>query len=312
MNETYKIGDIIESNNYGKFKIIDIIHEKYKHTMARVKFIDTGYEYTVQYSSAIRGMVKDPTYFMYTVKDKIFYSKYYGEFKIIEDYGSINKYRRVKIKFLNTGYESVVRADDALNGEVKDHTFKNAYEARAILGPYKIQNIERTLSGIHKDMIRRCYDNNCSYYNTYGAKGVKVSDEWFDVNKFIFDAQHIPGWCDKYNDPLNYHLDKDLFQYNLPYEQRIYSKETCIWLPIDINVKLSTYGYNIMRIHYDHIYEVYGLFYIKVDIPGIYNYGPFYNLLDAIFMLNSIYNNFDPINNPLTKSPNKKIMCVRI
>lgn len=86
----YTVKDkIFHSNSYGDYKIIAEVNSNDSHgaKMVRVKFILTGYEYDVRYNAARDGKVKDPTYFMHTVKDKIFHSNNYGDFKIIKQIG---------------------------------------------------------------------------------------------------------------------------------------------------------------------------------------------------------------------------------
>ena len=42
-----------------------------------------------------------------------------------------------------------------------------------------------SIGGIHYEMMRRCYTENSVSYNDYGAKGIKVFQEWHDREKFI-------------------------------------------------------------------------------------------------------------------------------
>ena len=42
----------------------------------------------------------------------------------------------------------------------------------------------RTAGEIHYEIMRRCYDPKCVSYNSYGAKGIKVCDEWQDRENF--------------------------------------------------------------------------------------------------------------------------------
>ena len=37
------------------------------------------------------------------------------------------------------------------------------------------------IDNVYKNMIKRCYDPKCEKYRTYGARGIKVCDEW--INK---------------------------------------------------------------------------------------------------------------------------------
>ena len=42
----------------------------------------------------------------------------------------------------------------------------------------------RTAGEIHYEMMRRCYDPKCVSFGSYGAKGIKVCDEWHDREVF--------------------------------------------------------------------------------------------------------------------------------
>ena len=307
----YTVKDkIFHSNNYGDFKIIaDIGRDKHHMRIVRVRFIATGYEYDVRYDTVQEGTVKDPTYFMYTVKDKIFHSNNYGDFKIIENLGFTKdkKHRVLRIKFLNTGAEAIVKYDDIVNGEVKDPTYNTKYHARQIIGPIQMQNIEKQLNIIWRGMMSRCYNNNSPNYKSYGAKGVTVAPEWHDFNIFERDVINIPGWVNKFNDPVNYNLDKDLLQYFLPHSMRVYSKDTCIWLNRMINQRLMINGANVVNVFYNSIYQVDNLYYVKTLTSELLNYGPFDSLDAAINMLNYCYSSIGlyqlliPINNVMTQ-----------
>ena len=307
----YTVKDkIFHSNNYGDFKIIaDIGRDKHHMRIVKVRFIATGYEYDVRYDTVQEGTVKDPTYFMYTVKDKIFHSNNYGDFKIIENLGFTKdkKHRVLRIKFLNTGAEAIVKYDDIVNGEVKDPTYNTKYHARQIIGPIQMQNIEKQLNIIWRGMMSRCYNNNSPNYKSYGAKGVTVAPEWHDFNIFERDVINIPGWVNKFNDPVNYNLDKDLLQYFLPHSMRVYSKDTCIWLNRMINQRLMINGANVVNVFYNSIYQVDNLYYVKTLTSELLNYGPFDSLDAAINMLNYCYSSIGlyqlviPINNIMTQ-----------
>ena len=274
-----------------------------------IRFEYTGYECEERLKNILNGYAYDPGYFMYTVKDKIFHSNNYGDFKIIENLGFTKdkKHRVLRIKFLNTGAEAIVKYDDITNGEVKDPTFNNKYHARQIIGPTQMQNIERQLNTIWRDMMERCYNSECSSYKSYGAKGVTVAPEWHDFNIFERDVINIPGWVNKFNDPVNYNLDKDLLQYFLPHSMRVYSKDTCIWLNRMINQRLMINGANVVNVFYNSIYQVDNLYYVKTLTSELLNYGPFDSLDAAINMLNYCYSSIGlyqlviPINNIMTQ-----------
>ena len=267
-----------------------------KCDFAQIRFTLTGYEKEERLKNILNGRSYDPTYFMYTVKDKIFHSNNYGDFKIIEDIGfadnDINhQHRLVKIKFTNTETERIVRYEDVLKGEVKDTYFDSKYDANQIVCNNYISDLERYIRKTWKNMMDRCYSNNYSSYSSYGGKGVIVDEEWHDYNNFRRDIVNLPGWQLKINDHINYHLDKDLLQYTLPHEMRVYSKNTCIWLHRVLNQRLQNNNIYGIYNYYNVIYQIDNLYYIKTiqDLP---NYGPFNSLESAICMVNYCYSRY--------------------
>lgn len=99
-------------------------------------------------------------------------------------------------------------------------------------------NVDKYIYNVWKNMERRCYDPKCSAYNTYGAKGITVSEEFKTYSNFRKWYEENGG-----NDH-NLDLDKDCksFILNVP---KIYSPNTCILLPEAINTFISTIGKGI-------------------------------------------------------------------
>lgn len=303
----YTVKDkIFHSNSYGDYKIIaGLFRNSYSQKMVRIKFLATGYEYDVTYAAALEGKVKDPEYFMYTVKDKVFRSNNYGEFKVLEkiDLNDKNHSTDLRIKFIATNAETIVSYSDFLSGEIKDPSFKNISHARSVLGPMQMQNINYILSKNWGAMMNRCYNESSSGYPRYGLRGVTVDPEWHCKENFIRDAMNLPGWNDKFMDPANFNLDKDLFQCNIPRDQRVYSKKTCIWLYKGLNSKMANNNCSNVIIHYNCIYQIENIYYIKTPMDNCPNYGPFTDLNAAVNMLNycyqmyGLYNMIIPLNN---------------
>ena len=101
-----------------------------------------------------------------------------------------------------------------------------------------------------------CYNITDKDYPMYGAIGVRVDPRWHNFNNFFEDAKLLPGYENKLMYPSIYCLDKDYLQRNLPKEQRIYSKDTCIWLSKYDNIILmgrenSTSEYYGVTKHYN-------------------------------------------------------------
>ena len=139
----------------------------------------------------------------------------------------------------DTGYKTVTNVGNLRKGSVKDKLHKNFYEIGYIgNGSYdSLLKCEITW----KSMIKRCYsDKNLLKQPTY-INSI-VCDDWHNL-------QNYKKWF--YNNyKLGYQLDKDLKKYN----SKIYSPDTCTFLPSEVNnffltgfIKNSTlpFGVNI-------------------------------------------------------------------
>lgn len=93
---------------------------------------------------------------------------------------------------------------------------------------------------IWRSILKRCYDNKSKDFKNYGGKGVTVCERWLCFEHFLKDIRLVEG----YNEELFYtssiDLDKDMKQLDKPYNKRIYSKETCIFLSKKDNSKYSS------------------------------------------------------------------------
>lgn len=105
-------------------------------------------------------------------------------------------------------------------------------------------NIDKHIYNVWKNMERRCYDHKCPAYNAYGAKGVTVSEEFKVYSNFR-------RWYEENReDGGNLEIDKDCksFILNIP---KIYSPNTCILLPPEINTFISSIGKGIYLTPYN-------------------------------------------------------------
>lgn len=99
-------------------------------------------------------------------------------------------------------------------------------------------NVNRHIYNVWKNMARRCYDPKSFAYDTYGGKGVTVSDDFKVYSNFR-------NWYEK-ECMGNYslELDKDCKSFILGLH-KTYSPDTCILLPPEVNVFISTIGKGI-------------------------------------------------------------------
>ena len=111
-NRDYWVGAIRESNNYGKFEVIGYTNS----SNVKIRFLETGYEKTVAIYNVKKGNIGDPLYNNTKFKGKVYSSNNYGDFEIV-DYIKSSK---IKVRFLDTGYEMYTQYNSILEGTVRD------------------------------------------------------------------------------------------------------------------------------------------------------------------------------------------------
>ena len=150
-----------------------------------------------------------------------------GDFKILKYNGS----RNVVIQFLKTGFETTVELGNIKNGNVKDRYLPSVYSV-GIIGakyPSRVNGVLTREYRLWMDMLRRCYSDGFRKKNqTY--KDCEVSDN-FKSYEYFYE------WC---NEQIGFgvegfELDKDL----LIKGNKIYNKNTCIFVPSEINLVLT-------------------------------------------------------------------------
>ena len=132
----------------------------------------------------------------------------------------------LKVKFIDTAYETTTRANNLRKGEVKDRSLPSVYGV-GIIGneQVKIDGKQTRDYQLWKNMLRRCYDEKCSNkYPTY--EDCEVSDNF----KYL---PYFKEWCSKQTgfDQEGWQLDKDI----LIKRNKIYSENTCCFVPSEVN-----------------------------------------------------------------------------
>ena len=154
---------------------------------------------------------------------KIYQSKFYGDFEVLEHKG----YLKCKIRFINTGavVENISK-QHILTGSVKDPLVKTIQGVGFFgISKYKSREKDGTKSKYYntwKHMINRCYNSNENSRN-YSYETCEVDSYWHNFQNFAewmesnYNPETMQGW----------HLDKDI----LVKGNKIYSPDTCAFVP---------------------------------------------------------------------------------
>ena len=168
----------------------------------------------------------------------VYESNNFGKFKVIRELLPIGYYKSARlfeVEFINTGYRTIVTNQAFHNKHsVKDRLVPTIY-GTGYLGQeelFQFYEHDKKLYKVWEGIISRCYNQKDHHYKNYGGIGIKVSDDWLSYRNFEKDVKLIYGYNRKLLEPDMFHLDKDYLQRNIPACNRIYSKETCIWISL--------------------------------------------------------------------------------
>ena len=158
---------------------------------------------------------------------KVFKSLNSGDFKILK----YNDNRNVEIQFLKTGFETVVELGNIRNGKVKDHYSPSVFGV-GVSGtkyPITVDGVNTKEYGLWYNMLRRCYSESFKKKQpTY--EGCEVGDNFKSYVYFYEWCQNQIGFSNK-----DWQLDKDL----LAKGNKIYSEDSCVFIPSEINTLLT-------------------------------------------------------------------------
>lgn len=92
---------------------------------------------------------------------------------------------------------------------------------------YKIHFQNIRIKDIFRGMIKRCYNPSDKNFNHYGAKGIKICDEWLS-NRLLFEEWAL---ANGYNETLSI----DRIDPN-----KDYSPDNCRWVTLEDNAKYKS------------------------------------------------------------------------
>lgn len=166
--------------------------------------------------------------------------KYVGEIFKTNNYGNLivtsyTNTRNVNVKFIHTGYETVAMMKDIIKGCVKDKLHPSVYGV-GVIGD-EIVNIKSVAPKEYKlwnKVLERCYD--IKYHNRYPTyKDCEMSNKFKYFPYFMKWCNKQIGFDSKDDKGKPFALDKDL----LVKGNKIYSEDTCVFLPRELNNLLT-------------------------------------------------------------------------
>ena len=137
-------------------------------------------------------------------------------------------YDDVTVKFVETGYETKTRMGNLKLGKVKDYLHPSIY-GKGILGEgFKQSESQSYCFQLWKNMLKRCY-SEVSFKKSPSYEQCLTSETFNHYQQF-------KTWCNSQLgfDQEGWELDKDI----LVKGNKIYSEDTCCFVPKEINLLL--------------------------------------------------------------------------
>jgi hypothetical protein len=150
-------------------------------------------------------------------------------------------------------------AEKVRSGEIKAHSAKGESN-----GNYKHGWNNTKLINIYKGMIQRCYSKNNSSYKNYGARGIKVCDEWLGENGFI----NFKNWSLN-----NGYIEGEDLSIDRANVNKGYSPDNCTWAGRGSKNWHRQQGNNTTT---NHIVEWAGVQYTITELAQHFGYNPDY------------------------------------
>ncbi len=158
----------------------------------------------------------------------VFKTNNYGDVEVTEYIDSHN----ITVKFLNTGNVRKTGTSELKKGEIRDNEAFPVYKVGVMDIPNELRRGQPAPKeySIWNGIRQRCYNENIRSINpTY--KNVEMSDN-FKLYSYFKD------WCGSQIgfDQEGWELDKDLLSKGC----KIYSEDTCVFVPAEINCALPS------------------------------------------------------------------------
>lgn len=252
--QKYKIGEVYEGSKGKLFEILDLI-EINGERKAKVRFLDSGYE-TVVFITNIRtkSVADRSTYDWTNLKYKpssIITSNNGVTGKILDlerrtqANGRIRNY--ITVEILDTGFILQCTSDNFKRDKFKDllkptilgygklgYIDSIVEENKCLLSEIKEYDL---WTGIINRACCEHTEKNLSYNN------VTLDERWLRFDYFYEDVKEIPNYIMWKTFQQDYPNVKNIFEFDkdiLSKENKVYSKETCMFLPKFINASYTS------------------------------------------------------------------------
>lgn len=148
-------------------------------------------------------------------------------------YNRLKNSKKLSVRFLETGYETYAGRHAVNSGAITDKLDPRVAGV-GCLGEVSMGNHKR-IYYIWSAILNRCYNPSENSYQRYGAKGITVCDRWLRFEYFLEDFTQVDGYDEEQFEAGKLALDKDVKQIDLPHSDRVYSLETCMFIPRGVN-----------------------------------------------------------------------------
>lgn len=188
-----------------------------------VEFVYNGCRAKTSLAHIKEGVVRNPNEYKEKYENNIYLTNEGYEIEVIDYISNDN----VLVKFLYNGFIKNTRIKDVINGNVSNPYHPNQYGAFIGIGKYNFIN-NREVYNIWSSIFQRV--NTAKAY-----VGVLISNDWHCFQNF---AEWYYSKINILNPKYKYSLDKDIKQ--IGKYPKYYSSETCMIIPNQLNVFLSS------------------------------------------------------------------------
>lgn len=197
--------EVIEGEKFGRLTVIKQVESRRNYRMVLCS-CECGVEKVVWFSAIIGGLTKSCGCFnMESLKSRkhkpinkgrkiVHLGDRFGRWTFLNEEDKVGKFRMMKVK-CDCGVEKIISYSSLKYGLSKSCGCLSE-ELKKERSTIHGETVGRKLTAEYKtweSMLKRCYNENDHTYKNYGAKGVKVCDEWRkNYAQFLNDVGRKP------------------------------------------------------------------------------------------------------------------------